>query len=72
MSAMQITPEWLESISDEQGLTPGQQRLLAIWQERQAFVGFGFLPDQVAVFLEGCRGYRGMPQSLRDMLSTKA
>lgn len=63
---MQITDEWLASISDEHGLTPGQIKLLEIWRERQAFVGYGLLPDQVATFLEGCKGYRGMPQSLRD------
>ena len=69
---MQITPEWLESISDEPGLTPGQKKLLDIWASRQAFAGFGLLPDQVATFLEGCRGYRGIPQHVRDLLANKA
>lgn len=68
---MQITQEWLDSISDEDGLTRGQLKLLEIWKERQAYVGYDMLPDQVAVFLEGCRGYRGMPQSLRDWLWMK-
>ena len=58
---MQITSEWLDSIKDDQGLTKGQEKILDIWQKRQAFVGHGILPDQVAVFVKGCKGYRGMP-----------
>ena len=65
---MQITEEWLASIGDEDGLTPGQCKLLAIWKARQAFVGYGYLPDQVAVFLEGCKGYRGLPEHVRLFL----
>lgn len=63
---MQITDGWLESISDADGLTPGQCKLLDLWAEKQAFVGFGYLPDQVAVFLEGCKGYRRIPDGLRE------
>jgi hypothetical protein len=68
---MQITDEWLASISDDHGLTPGQSQLLAIWKARQAFAGYGYLPDQVAVFLAGCKGYRGMPESLRQLIAPK-
>lgn len=56
---MQITEEWLASIQDDQGLTPGQQKLLKIWADRQHFVGYGYLPDLVAHFIAGCKGYRG-------------
>jgi len=62
---MQITEDWLLSIQDENGLTRGQQMLLDIWKGRQYFVGYGFLPDQVAVFLEGCKGYRKMPEYVK-------
>ena len=65
---MKITTEWLASIQDEQGLTKGQQRLLAIWKARQGFAGFDYLPDQVANFLEGCIGYRCKPAILQDMM----
>ena len=56
---MIITPEWLESIQDEHGLTRGQTQLLDIWKKRQAFVGYDHLPDVVANFLMMCKGYRG-------------
>ena len=65
---MQITPEWMAAIQDEQGLTNGQKQLLAIWKARQAFVGFDYLPDQVAHVIETCRGYRKMPDEVRAML----
>jgi len=65
---MQITPQWLEKIADEQGLTRGQQQLLAIWKARQGFAGFDHLPDQVARVIEGCRGYRGIPQNVRELM----
>jgi hypothetical protein len=56
---MIITPEWLESIQDERGLTRGQVQLLGIWKDRLAFVGYDHLPDVVANFLMMCKGYRG-------------
>jgi hypothetical protein len=62
---MQITREWLDQISDLQGLTRGQQKLLTIWCKAAPYVG-KLIPDGVAHFLEHCRGYREMPQHVRD------
>ena len=56
---MQITEEWLEGIKDEEGLTRGQLKLLEIWEKRWNFACYGFLPNQVAHFIEGCKSYRG-------------
>jgi hypothetical protein len=64
---MEITREWLDSISDERGLTNGQQQLLLIWCKEAPYVG-KVIPDQVAHVIETCRGYRGIPQSVRDHL----
>lgn len=66
---MQITEEWLETIKDSQGLTAGQTLLLNEWRRRLAFVGYGYLPDQVAHFLEKCRGYRGITSEERARLN---
>jgi hypothetical protein len=63
---MQITRDWLDSISDENGLTPGQQKLLAIWAQLPYVEKM--IPDQIARFLEGCKGYRKMPQELRELI----
>ncbi len=63
---MQITPEWIESIQDEYGLTRGQAKLLDIWEIR---VGPGYLPDQVANFLALCKGYRGVKEENWQALS---
>ena len=49
----QVTEEWLGHISDEQGLTRGQTALLKRWRDANDLI-----PEQVAHFLEGCRGYR--------------
>lgn len=68
---MQITEDWLQSIQDEQGLTRGQRQLLSIWEKRLAFVGYGFLPDQLAHVIETCRGYRGISPELRAWLFAK-
>lgn len=65
---MQITAQWLASIQDERGLTNGQKQLFAIWAKRLAFVGFGYLPDQVAHVIETCRGYRGMPDNVKAFM----
>ncbi len=65
---MQITEEWLLSVQDEHGLTNGQKQLLDIWEYRQAFVGFGYLPDIVAHVIETCKGYRGMPDHVRALI----
>jgi len=62
---MQITREWLDQISDLQGLTHGQQKLLTIWCKDAPYVD-KLIPDGVAHFLEHCRGYREMPQHVRD------
>ena len=62
---MQITREWLDLISDDQGLTNGQKKLLAIWCKSEPYVD-KLIPDLVAHFLEHCRGYRKMPQHVRD------
>jgi hypothetical protein len=56
---MMITEEWLEGIKDYRGLTKGQLQIFDIWEKRQHFVGYGYLPNQVARFIEGCKGYRG-------------
>lgn len=56
-AAMKITREWIESVSDEKGLTPGQQKVLATWTN-PPIVG-ATIPDHIARFVEGCKGYRG-------------
>ena len=62
---MQVTREWIDQISDEQGLTKGQQTLLNIWCKEVPYVGKN-IPDQVADFLTHCRGYRKLPQAIKD------
>jgi hypothetical protein len=62
---MQITREWLDQISDLEGLTNGQQKLLNIWCQSAPYVD-KLIPDMVARFLENCRGYREMPQHVKD------
>jgi hypothetical protein len=62
---MQITREWLDLISDDQGLTNGQKKLLAIWCKSEPYVD-KLIPDNVAHFLEHCRGYRRIPQHVLD------
>ena len=62
---MQITREWLDLISDDHGLTNGQQKLLTIWCKSEPYVD-KLIPDRVAHFLEHCRGYRKMPQHVKD------
>lgn len=63
---MQITQEWLDSITDEKGLTNGQVKLLDIWC-RGSYVGAD-IPLFVANFLWHCKGYRGMSEELKAML----
>ena len=67
---MFISREWLDSISDDQGLTNGQQKLLLIWCKELPFVD-KHLPDHVAAFLEKCKGYRGMSDELKAWLGYK-
>ena len=54
---MEITEDWLKEISDEQGLTHGQQVVLTNLTGGPPFVG-KTLTDQQANFLMYCRGYR--------------
>ena len=35
---------------------------------RQGFAGFDCLPDQVAHVIEKCKGDRGMPENVRNLL----
>lgn len=63
---MEITREWLDSISDERGLTRGQQTLLSIHCGEAPYVG-KTLDDFVARFIEKCRGYRGMSDNVRRL-----
>ena len=67
---MQITDEWLDSIKDDKGLTRGQQMLLAVWADRLKYVGFGHLPDNVARFIEICKGWRKTPTEVKAMRQT--
>jgi pyrroloquinoline quinone (PQQ) biosynthesis protein C len=62
---MEITREWIEEISDEQGLTKGQQELLLTWCKEHPFVGKQ-IPDQVANFLKHCKGYREIPAYVKE------
>jgi hypothetical protein len=57
---MEITREWLDSISDEHGLTKGQQVVLTNLTGPPPYVG-KFITDQQANFLMHCKGYRPKP-----------
>jgi hypothetical protein len=57
---MEITREWLDSISDEHGLTKGQQVVLTNLTGPPPWVG-KFINDQQANFLMYCKGYRPKP-----------
>lgn len=68
---MKITQEWIDEICDENGLTNGQSRLLAIWCRGPGpYIGWT-IPDYVARFIEKCKGYRGVPTELREALELK-
>ena len=54
----EITREWIDLISDEKGLTDGQQQLLDHWAKGSPYVG-KFIPQHMGEFLEKCKGYRG-------------
>jgi hypothetical protein len=64
---IEITRDWLDSVSDDQGLTKGQRTLLDIWCKGVPYVG-KTVPAHVANFVEKCRGYRGMTAELEGML----
>ena len=53
----EVTGDWLDRIGDDCGLTKGQEALLNKWCDGPLFVG-RLIPEQVAYFLERCRGYR--------------
>ena len=62
---MHITQDWLNEIADDQGLTKGQVYLLQKWTGGSEYVGAA-IPDVVANFLRLCRGYREIPQHVKD------
>ena len=62
---MLITRDWLNEISDERGLTRGQLYLLTRWTGSTEYVGEE-IPDVVANFLRTCKGYREIPQYIKD------
>ena len=61
---MIITTEFLEEIQDEQGLTNGQTYLLGKFAGEEPWEGKE-LVDHHAAHLRQCRGYRGLPESVR-------
>ena len=61
---MIITQEWLDSIKDEQGVTTGQEYLLNKWICDDDWVG-KIIPDHIAKFLKHCKGYRGLPETVK-------
>lgn len=67
-SKVEITREWLDEVSDENGLTRGQQQLLQIHLGEPPYVGREIDPF-VHRFIGKCKGYRGMSKELRDLIS---
>lgn len=65
---MLITREWLDEVSDEQGLTKGQQELLKIHLGDPPYVGRE-LGNYIAFFIGECKGYRGMPKDVKGLLN---
>ena len=62
---MIVTQEWLNEISDEQGLTNGQTYLLNKWCKSSDYIDKE-LSDLIGNFIKSCRGYRGIPQYIKD------
>lgn len=62
---MEVTREWLNKVSDEHGLTTGQQVLLNI-HCGLPYVG-KLLDEKIVHAVEMCKGYRGLSQSIRDL-----
>jgi hypothetical protein len=60
METVEITREWLDSISDEHGLTKGQQVVLTNLTGEPPYVG-KCITAQQANFLMYCKGYRPKP-----------
>ena len=59
----EITRQWIDLISDEKGLTNGQQHLLDHWAKGSPYVG-KFIPQHIGDFLEKCKSYRGTNNEL--------
>ena len=62
---MIVTQDWLNEISDEKGLTKGQLYLLKKWCKGDDHINKE-IPDLVGHFLLMCRGYREIPQHVKD------
>lgn len=62
---MKITQEYLNEISDEQGLTKGQVYLLNKWCKGTDHVGKE-IPELVGNFLRMCKGYREIPEHVKE------
>lgn len=62
----EVTEDWLKKVSDEEGLTKGQEYLLWKWCLTEPWIGKQ-IPDQVAHVIGTCRGYRGMAQEIKDL-----
>ena len=60
----EITRDWLDSISDDMGLTNGQQHLLNHWAKGLPYVG-KFIPEHIAKFLQLCKGYRPTSEEIK-------
>ena len=62
---MEITRDWLDSISDARGLTRGQQAILTQHCKGAPFVG-KLINNDVARFLEQCKGYRAGAEKIAN------
>lgn len=62
---MLVTQDLLNEISDELGLTNGQTYLLKKWCKSDNYIGKD-IPDVVGNFLKICKGYREIPQYIKD------
>jgi hypothetical protein len=61
---MKITQDFIDSICDDEGLTKGQEYLLARWGGNDYMDKD--IPDLVANFLVCCKGYRQIEQRIKD------
>ena len=66
---MEVTRELIESVSDKQGLNKGQQTLMKIHLGDPPYVGKE-LNEQVAHFIKGCKGYRGLSAEVKNLNPT--
>ena len=67
MIQVEITEEWLQMVSDEQGLTRGQVQLLDI-HAGKPYIGKVLSPF-VAHHISKCTGYRGLTAEERQRLA---